>query len=204
MSLAILADQYLGCCVRQVFDPLLTAEVKLHPDSLVVGVEKAVGVAAEAMHVAIGTRNAALTHDDGDLMQGLGQQRPEVPVVVGAAHTGTRIALDRVVEVRKAQRVTEKEHRRIVAYHIPVAFLGVEFQGEAADVALSIGCAALTGDSRETGEHRGLPADSGKDLRFGVAADVMGRSEEHTSELQSPDHLVCRLLLEKKTIKRAT
>src|SRR5258708_21703775 len=27
------------------------------------------------------------------------------------------------------------------------------------------------------------------------------RSEEHTSELQSPDHLVCRLLLEKKKIK---
>src|SRR5258708_21476577 len=26
------------------------------------------------------------------------------------------------------------------------------------------------------------------------------RSEEHTSELQSPDHLVCRLLLEKKNI----
>src|SRR5258708_31797464 len=25
------------------------------------------------------------------------------------------------------------------------------------------------------------------------------RSEEHTSELQSPDHLVCRLLLEKKS-----
>src|SRR5258708_13990274 len=29
-------------------------------------------------------------------------------------------------------------------------------------------------------------------------ADIPGRSEEHTSELQSPDHLVCRLLLEKK------
>src|SRR5207244_12547565 len=27
---------------------------------------------------------------------------------------------------------------------------------------------------------------------------AMTRSEEHTSELQSPDHLVCRLLLEKK------
>src|SRR5258708_10596931 len=27
------------------------------------------------------------------------------------------------------------------------------------------------------------------------------RSEEHTSELQSPDHLVCRLLLEKKKTK---
>src|SRR5258708_11543668 len=30
----------------------------------------------------------------------------------------------------------------------------------------------------------------------GGVADT--RSEEHTSELQSPDHLVCRLLLEKK------
>src|SRR3990170_8769405 len=28
------------------------------------------------------------------------------------------------------------------------------------------------------------------------------RSEEHTSELQSPDHLVCRLLLEKKQNKK--
>src|SRR5258708_30600054 len=31
----------------------------------------------------------------------------------------------------------------------------------------------------------------------GMIASV-ARSEEHTSELQSPDHLVCRLLLEKK------
>src|SRR5258708_18583355 len=30
------------------------------------------------------------------------------------------------------------------------------------------------------------------------------RSEEHTSELQSPDHLVCRLLLEKKKNKTRT
>src|SRR5258708_9631016 len=30
---------------------------------------------------------------------------------------------------------------------------------------------------------------------------IASRSEEHTSELQSPDHLVCRLLLEKKKTK---
>src|SRR5690348_17667642 len=37
-------------------------------------------------------------------------------------------------------------------------------------------------------------------------ARVVARSEEHTSELQSPVHLVCRLLLEKKkkTIKKTT
>src|SRR5258708_26485751 len=30
------------------------------------------------------------------------------------------------------------------------------------------------------------------------------RSEEHTSELQSPDHIVCRLLLEKKKNRKNT
>src|SRR5258708_14647283 len=33
-----------------------------------------------------------------------------------------------------------------------------------------------------------------------LGAGIEHRSEEHTSELQSPDHLVCRLLLEKKKI----
>src|SRR5690348_18139524 len=33
---------------------------------------------------------------------------------------------------------------------------------------------------------------------------LLGRSEEHTSELQSPVHLVCRLLLEKKKKKQYT
>src|SRR5258708_20710826 len=39
----------------------------------------------------------------------------------------------------------------------------------------------------------GLPTHAGVDQRH-----ILWRSEEHTSELQSPDHLVCRLLLEKK------
>src|SRR5215216_6898666 len=34
-----------------------------------------------------------------------------------------------------------------------------------------------------------------------ITAPCSPRSEEHTSELQSPDHLVCRLLLEKKKKK---
>src|SRR5258708_18916634 len=37
-----------------------------------------------------------------------------------------------------------------------------------------------------------------------VASVRLKRSEEHTSELQSPDHLVCRLLLEKKKKTRPT
>src|SRR5258708_9148701 len=36
---------------------------------------------------------------------------------------------------------------------------------------------------------------------FAIRTVCPARSEEHTSELQSPDHLVCRLLLEKKKTK---
>src|SRR5258708_20145023 len=37
-------------------------------------------------------------------------------------------------------------------------------------------------------------------LKQAFFREIDVRSEEHTSELQSPDHLVCRLLLEKKNI----
>src|SRR5258708_17797125 len=45
------------------------------------------------------------------------------------------------------------------------------------------------------------PARSGG-MRVKQRVGSNARSEEHTSELQSPDHLVCRLLLEKKKKKR--
>src|SRR5690348_17819116 len=57
----------------------------------------------------------------------------------------------------------------------------------------------------------GPPGDSAEDLRVAAQAgggrrasreSAAGRSEEHTSELQSPVHLVCRLLLEKKNKNR--
>src|SRR5256885_6712305 len=38
-------------------------------------------------------------------------------------------------------------------------------------------------------------------LRNAARAELTARSEEHTSELQSPCNLVCRLLLEKKKNK---
>src|SRR5256885_12809656 len=41
---------------------------------------------------------------------------------------------------------------------------------------------------------------AGGDGRGGPRVDEAARSEEHTSELQSPCNLVCRLLLEKKNM----
>src|SRR5258708_21207939 len=46
-----------------------------------------------------------------------------------------------------------------------------------------------------------LPGQTSRSgARDKICPHSISRSEEHTSELQSPDHLVCRLLLEKKNI----
>src|SRR3712207_7310831 len=48
--------------------------------------------------------------------------------------------------------------------------------------------------------HRRVPeAEFVEMVRRGEVVDACTRSEEHTSELQSRQYLVCRLLLEKKT-----
>src|SRR5207244_7599316 len=64
-----------------------------------------------------------------------------------------------------------------------------------------------TGPSKERAElqiavaHEARNRRHAPSVRVGEWTDdgaIELRSEEHTSELQSPDHLVCRLLLEKK------
>src|SRR5690348_17439825 len=68
----------------------------------------------------------------------------------------------------------------------PASINGTSF-GHATDVSLAPASSVRTSDS-----YRPLATVSS------VASNPMRRSEEHTSELQSPVHLVCRLLLEKK------
>src|SRR5437762_54431 len=51
-------------------------------------------------------------------------------------------------------------------------------------------------------DHCGHLQISGRAVLQHVVADARVRSEEHTSELQSPMYLVCRLLLEKKKKKQ--
>src|SRR5258708_29837555 len=46
--------------------------------------------------------------------------------------------------------------------------------------------------------HRPILIHTAGPQQFRCSTQFGDRSEEHTSELQSPDHLVCRLLLEKK------
>ena len=172
MAFAVFADQGFGFGIAEVFNALLGAEVEFHPKALVFGIDKAISVRAEAVHVAVAFRNAAVAHHDGDLVEGFGQQRPKIPVVARAAHIGARVAFHHAIEVFKFERVAQEKHGRVVARHIPVAFFSVKLQRKAADVALGIGTTALNRHGGKAGEHVGFFAHFAKDGGAGVLSDV--------------------------------
>src|SRR5690554_3279877 len=173
----VVGDDGGGLLVGEVPDALLGLEVEFDPVAPVIGTDEAVGVGAEAVHVTVAVRNAAVAHHYGDLVQCFRQTGPEIPVVVGAAHVGARVAFDSVVQVGKLQRVAEEEHRRVVADHVPVALLGVELQSKTADVAFRVRRTPLTGDGGEAGEQGSALAYPGEQRGLGVPGAVMGDDE---------------------------
>ena len=79
--------------------------MKFHPDAFVIGIDEAVRVASESVHVAIGVGDAARAHSDCHLMKRFGQKCPEVPVTVRTAHIRFRVALDGMIQIRKFKRI---------------------------------------------------------------------------------------------------
>src|SRR5207248_10722085 len=69
-------------------------------------------------------------------------------------------------------------------------------------VAAARGRALTADDTRPGGDALVAVVSDGLATRLLGGADAAVRSEEHTSELQSPYDLVCRLLLEKKKKKK--
>ena len=106
MRFAVFGDDRFRFLICQVFDSLQGAQVEFHPDTLVVRIDKTIGVASESVHMAIGVRNAARAHSDCHLMRRFGQKCPEVPVAVRAAHVRFRVALDGMIQIRKFKRIT--------------------------------------------------------------------------------------------------
>src|SRR5690606_39714122 len=74
---------------------------------------------------------------------------------------------------------------------------GVVLNGYISDSAYTFSVGAVSAEVEQ------LLRVTKESLDKGVEQAVVGRSEEHTSELQSRENLVCRLLLEKKkTVKK--
>src|SRR5690348_17796361 len=65
-----------------------------------------------------------------------------------------------------------------------------------------VGCGHRQGTAGPGRREQNSHDERSKNRENARAAHEVVRSEEHTSELQSPVHLVCRLLLEKKNSMR--
>ncbi len=148
-AFAVVGDDGGGFLVGPVLDALPCFQMELHPVTLIARTDQAERVAAVAVYVAEADRQAAIGEQDGDLVQAFRRQRPEIPHGGGRAQVGPGMALLGVDEVGEFQRVADEEHRGVVADQVPVAFLGVELDREAAHVAFGIRRAAFGGDGGE-------------------------------------------------------
>src|SRR5207248_3501376 len=103
-----------------------------------------------------------------------------------------------------------REHRRLLgAFRGQDLRLLLAFRGEDQRAAIALGAHLLLHRGLDVGRRvdrldlHAVDADAPLSRRLvehgaQLGVDVLARSEEHTSELQSPYDLVCRLLLEKK------
>ena len=71
-------------------------------------------MAAVAVHMPVGIGNAPVAHCDRNLVECFGQKSPEIPVVAGASHMGTRVSFYDVIEVGKFQWVAQEKDGRII------------------------------------------------------------------------------------------
>src|SRR5690554_7346832 len=93
--------------------------------------------------------------------------------------------------------IKEYTNDNITDYQMSALLMAIYFRGMNDKEALDLSIAM-----RDSGDVFDLSAIDGIKVDKHSTGGVGDRSEEHTSELQSRPHLVCRLLLEKKKKKQ--
>ena len=77
-------------------------------------------------------------------MESFGGVAPEVKGHVGVLHSSLRISLLTVDKVRELYWVFDEEDRGVIANHIVIALLSVEFYGEPARITVTIVSSTFT------------------------------------------------------------
>ena len=73
MAFPVFRDDGFRFRIGQVPDTLLGVQVEFDPRTFPFRIDQGERVAAIAVHVAVRSRNAAVAHGDGHLVQGFGQ-----------------------------------------------------------------------------------------------------------------------------------
>ena len=107
-------------------------------------------------------------------MKGLWGVLPEVEDHVWIGEVGGWVPLLTMKDVWELDWVIDEEDWSIVAYHIVVALLCVELNGEATWISHSISSTSLTSDSGESKEKWGLLANLFQEGSLGKLGDIFG------------------------------
>ena len=144
-------------------------------------VEQPEGVNAEAFHCAKRARDCPIGHDPHDHVHRFRGQADEIPEIVvrglSLRKSAIRLWLSGMDDVGKLDRVLDEEDRDVVTDNVPIAFLCVKFDREAAHIAREIGRALGAGDGREADKGLGLLADALKDVGPRHIGEAFGQFE---------------------------
>lgn len=148
-------------------------------------------VARVSVHVSVRVWSSSIREEGHDLVDGLLMGREIVPEHGGIFEVCLGVALLGVDEEGEIGRVTDKEDGRVVVDPIPIAFLCVEFDGEAAGITGGIGRALFSTNSREACDAVGFLANSIKHVDGGDVGDVVSDFKDtiSTSTLGMDDTL---------------
>ena len=165
----------------EVLDSLVGLEMILDIVDLTLLVDPLEGMGTVSIHESVAVWGTSVGEEDGDLMEGLRSVLPEVEDLVGISQIGQRVPLLGVQEVGELDGIVNEEYRCVVANHVVVSFLGVEFNGEATRIPDGIGGTSLTSYCRESQEKRSPLSNLVQKGGLGEGSDVVGDLENTVS-----------------------
>src|SRR5690554_6928831 len=155
--------------------------MKFYPMSLVLLVDKTIGMTSKSVHVSVTFRDTTITHYDGYLMQRFRKQRPEIPVVIGTSQVGFWVTFNGMIQIREFHWVTEEKHRSVIPHQIPNTFIDIEFQGKSSDISFCIGCTSFACNGRKSGKHFCFFSDLTKNIRFSIFRYIVSNCKSSES-----------------------
>ena len=97
----------------------------------------------------------------------------EVERQIRVLDVGDRRRLVGVHKIRELDRVSDEEDRLVDADQIPIALIGIEFDGEPTRIARGLGRTPVAHHGRETNEDRRLLARLSEQRRLRVAREIL-------------------------------
>ena len=136
----------------EAFDTLVSLIVVLDEEGLSLSVHPLESMGSISIHVAVSVWSSTVRHENGDLMESLWGERPEVPGHVGVLNSSLWVSLLAMDEVWELHWIFDEEDWCVVSDHVVVALLGVVLDGESTWVSIAIVGSTFSSNSGESEE----------------------------------------------------